>query len=78
MPCVENKEALGYAASFVFWVRQGGYVSKATVITKATVVSLVAKAVMITVMVKQKRGSNQLPLFLLIGLSCVIEVIKQH
>ena len=54
MPCVENKEALGYAASIVFWVRQGGYVTKATVITKATVV---AKAV-VTVMIKQKRGSN--------------------
>ena len=65
MPCVENKEALGYAASIVFWVRQGGYVTKATVITKATVV---AKAV-VTVMIKQKRGSNQLPLFLVIGLS---------
>ena len=49
---------------------RGGYVSKATVITKATMVSLVAKAVMVTVMIKEKRGSNQLPLFLLIGLSC--------
>ena len=46
---------------------RGGYVIKATVVT---VVAMVAKAVMITVMVKQKRGSNQLPLFLLIGLSC--------
>ena len=67
MPCVENKEALGYAASFVFWVRQGGYVSKATVVT---VVAMVAKASVVTVMVKQKRGSNQLPLFLLIGFGC--------
>ena len=61
MPCVENKEALGYAASIAFWVRQGGYVSKASVITKASVV---------TVMIKQKRGSDWLPLFLVIGLVC--------
>lgn len=48
MPCVENKEALGYAASPLFFQKIGGYVSKATVIAKDTVV---AKAV-VTVMIK--------------------------
>ena len=38
-------------------------------VAKATVV---AKAVMVTVRVKQKRGSKVLPLFLVIGLSWLL------